>query len=101
MAREIKWSLRASEQLFETLEFWNTNNQSKKYSTSLFEEIDALLSLISVFPELGRRTSHPDVRRIIVDQKYGLYYSATDEFIKIKLWRSLKMDPDQNEYETS
>ena len=100
MAKEIRWSQRASEQLLETLEFWEKRTASQSYSMKLFVEIESILELISEYPEIGRRTTGQNVRRVVIENNYGLYYSSTEELIEVKLWRSLKMDPQGNEYET-
>jgi len=99
MVRKIRWSQRATEQLPETLEFWNNKNKSNEYSKKIFEEVDSILSLIIEYPELGRQTNSPRIRRILIARKYVLYYSSSEEFIEVKLWRSVKMDLRKSEYE--
>ena len=99
MARKIRWSLKASEQLFDSLEYWKTNNHNSNYASKLFEEVESILDLICRFPELGRKTVNPNVRRVVIERNYGLYYSYDNETVEIKLWKSLKMDPEKNEFE--
>ena len=42
MAKEIRWSLLASEQLLEILEFWNNKTTNQSYSKKLFDEVESI-----------------------------------------------------------
>ncbi len=99
MVKEIRWSLLASEQLIETLQYWNERTGNYNYSKKLYSEIESILNLVRVYPEMGRKTSNPEIRRVIIKNEYGLYYSLNKELLEVKLWRSLKMSQEENQYE--
>ncbi|MDA8693426.1 hypothetical protein N9L92_05125 [Saprospiraceae bacterium] len=99
MARKVIWSVHASEQLKDTLSYWNKRNGSNYYSNRLYQESKMALVFVANFPRLGKSTNDPNVRRIVVDKKYGIYFSIETDAIYVKLWRSLKMNPNENDYE--
>ena len=99
MARKIRWSILASEQFEETLRFWSSS-QTANYSKLLFSETIKITNLLTKFPSIGRRTNQQSIRRVLVDKKYAIYYYYDNSIIDIKLWRSLRMNPEENEYET-
>lgn len=100
MDRKVRWSTSASNQLQDTLRFWIKNNNNSKYSKYLYYETQKATNLIKRFPEIGRLTNHPNIRRILIDKTYGIYYSVSSDYIDIKLWRSVKMNPKENKYES-
>lgn len=99
MDRQIRWSILASNQLEHSLKFWIDNKGNNKYSKFLFAETLRATRLASKFPLIGRQTNQATVRRILIDNTYAIYYSFADDSIDIKLWRSVKMNPKENEYE--
>jgi len=99
MDRRIRWSINASIQFEETLKFWIKNNGNSTYSKFLLEETIKATNLLVNYPSIGRTTNDLSVRRILIDKNYAIYYSFNDSLIEIKLWRSLKMNPEQNKYE--
>lgn len=100
MDRKIRWSSLASKQFEKTLRFWIDQNSNNNYSKFLFSETSKVTKLLVKFPAIGRRTNNDEIRRILIDNSYALYYSHDDNVIDIKLWRSVKMNPKENEYKT-
>ncbi len=99
MDRKIRWSILASSQYERTLRFWVNQNSNNNYSKFLFLETTKITKLLIKFPSIGRKTNNDGIRRILIDQTYALYYSYDESVVDIKLWRSVKMDPEENKYE--
>lgn len=91
MGRKVRWSIRASDELVQTLSFWNEKNGNSRYSKYLFSEIEYVLGLVSTFPEIGRKSSREDIRTVSIDKKYALYYSYDNDYIEVKHWKSFRM----------
>ncbi len=99
MARKVRWSALASSQFQNTLEFWMENNKSSTYSRKIFKETETALELLSRFPHIGRKANDSQIRRIVVQKLYAIYYSFDDKTVDIKVWRPLKMNSETNEFE--
>lgn len=88
MYKQIRWSVRASQDRVEILNYWINKTRSNAYSIkldSLFRENVALLAQI---PELGKPTDFTNLKvRVIRD--YLMFYRITDNFIEIvTIWDS-------------
>lgn len=99
MDRKIRWSVLAANHFEKTLRFWIDNNSSNKYSKFLLSETIKITNLLAKFPTIGRKTNEKGIRRILIDRTYLIYYSHDEKVIDIKLWRSVKMNPEENQYE--
>lgn len=73
MVREIVWTKKAKNELFEIFDYWNNRNQSKAFSLKLNTLVNEQLQLIVEFPKMGRKTDVPNVCVRII-HKYLLYY---------------------------
>ena len=93
MARGIRWSGRASDDLLEILEFWRTKTQSPNYSKKLYRLIQDSVQLIALRPNIGRPTNYPGVRIKII-RDYLIYYRLKDEFIEIILLWDGRRNPE-------
>ena len=93
MVRRIKWSVRASNDLLEILEFWKTKTQSKAYSKKLYRLIQESVKLIASRPNIGRPTNYPGVRIKIV-RDYLIYYRLKEDFIEIILLWDGRRNPE-------
>jgi plasmid stabilization system protein ParE len=88
MAKNTHWSVRADQERIEILEYWFNRNKSAEYSIKLSKLFRAAVDLIAEFPETGRPTKLPFIRKKIV-KDYILYYEITPEHIEIlTVWDS-------------
>lgn len=86
MAGKIIWSLLAQKDRKNILEYWVERNNSKRYSKKLNELFKASIKLISIYPEIGRKTDFPNIRRKVV-KDYEIFYEVTTETINIlRIW---------------
>lgn len=77
MVGEIVWTLRAKEELFEILEYWNERNGTSSYSLKLNSLILVNLQKLIKQPKIGKDTNIKNVRVQRVN-KYYLYYEMLE-----------------------
>lgn len=83
---EIIWSTKATSDLKKIVEFWNSNNKSKKYSKKLILLVQNKLEQISENPLSGISTDLENVRSILFEN-YHLHYSFTsDKILVLRIW---------------
>ena len=88
MARQIAWTLSAIEDRFHIYRFWETNNDSNRYSEKLEKLFNGAANLIAEFPGIGTKTNKEGVRVKIV-KEFILFYTFNDSEIKIlRVWDS-------------
>lgn len=78
MVREVVWTLKAKNDLYDILQYWINRNKSKTFSIKLNNLIEEQLNIVAKFPEIGRKTDIKDVR-VKVIHKYLLYYEILDD----------------------
>lgn len=77
MVGEIVWTLRAKEELFEILEYWNERNGTSSYSLKLNSLILVNLQKLIKQPQIGKVTNIKNVRVQRVN-RYYLYYEMLE-----------------------
>lgn len=82
MDKQVIWSAKARQELFDILEFWNTNNLSSSYSLNLYQKIQINIKYISENNFIGKTTNIDNVR-IVVVSNYLLFYDVKETFIEI------------------
>jgi toxin YoeB len=93
MVGKIIWTIRAKEELFEILEYWNERNGSSSYSVKLNKLIlNNLLKLIKR-PHSGRPTDIQNVRVKLVN-RYFVYYEVIAANIYVLSIRHEKRNPE-------
>jgi len=88
MARRIIWSKESLENKYSIFEYWNTVTGNKKYSIKLDELFNISVELLSIYPKIGRKSDHKDIRVKVV-KKYLIIYEIFDTQIGIlTIWDS-------------
>ena len=82
MDKQIIWSIKAKEELFDILEFWNKHNQSNTYSSHLYQKIQINIKYISENNFIGKVTNISGVRVVVVSN-YLLFYQVSEKHIEI------------------
>ena len=82
MDKQIIWSAKARQELFDILEFWSIHNHSNAYSLSLYKKIQINLKYISENHFIGKSTNINNVR-VLVISNYLLFYEITENYIEI------------------
>ena len=98
MAKQITWTFRAQKDRFEILRYWRIRNQSNAYSKKLNLLIKKAISLIAVYPHIGRPTTMEGIRVKLV-RDYLIFYEETDDQIFIlSIWDN-RRDPEKIPYQ--
>jgi len=88
MARRIIWSKESLENKHSIFRYWNTVTGNKKYSITLDRLFNNSVELISVYPKLGRKSDHKNIRVKVV-KNYLIIYEIFDTQIGIlTIWDS-------------
>ncbi len=99
MARKVRWSRSAKNELSQVVSYWNKRNQSSNYTNKLRRQIEVTLNLIKVYPNSGRRTISNGIRRIIVIKKYAIFYDWTKSHVNILAFWDVRQDPRKSKFE--
>jgi plasmid stabilization system protein ParE len=82
MVKQVIWSTKASKELFDILEFWNSNNLSTTYSKNLYQKIQINIKYISENNFIGKSSDIEGVR-VVVISNYLLSYQISEKYIEI------------------
>jgi plasmid stabilization system protein ParE len=82
MVKRLVWSKFAIENKVEILKYWTKRNKSDTFSTKLNKIFTVSAEQISIFPSIGKPTSEPTVKYIIV-KDYLMFFEELEEEISI------------------
>jgi hypothetical protein len=94
MAFKVRRSTIAIRQFNEILDYWNKNNGSTIFSQKKRLKVKSEEDRISSFPFLGKATSSNELRFIIIESNYLLYYSIQNKVIIIIGFFDTRQDPE-------
>jgi len=80
--KKIVWSIRASLELKQILEFYNKRNGSTAYSLRIINEVDYSLKILSKNELVGRLTSNK-YTRVIPMKVYLFFYEVNGNTVEI------------------
>lgn len=92
MAKQVVWSQKAKQELFDILEFWNEHNHSSAYSLKLYQKIQINIRYISENNFIGKKTNLENVHVAVVSN-YLLFYEISERFIEILSIYDGRRDP--------
>ncbi|MCE2964045.1 MAG: type II toxin-antitoxin system RelE/ParE family toxin [Chitinophagales bacterium] len=98
MVKRIVWSKFALENKLEILKYWNHRNKSNVYSKKLNKLFISYTRLIRDYESLGRKTSDPKVRFIIISN-YLMFFEVHKEEIHILHIWDTRRNPEDLIYE--
>ncbi len=94
---QIIWSDEAEVDYIETLNYWIENNQSDKYALKLMEEVEKKEDLISENPFTGTPSEIENVKSVLVDRNFSIYYKINDDTIEILSFWDNRRNPENLE----
>ena len=94
---QIIWSDEAEVDYIETLNYWIENNQSDKYALKLMEEVEKKEDLISENPFTGTPSEIENVKSVLVDRNFSIYYKINDDTIEILSFWDNRRNPENRE----
>jgi len=80
--KEVVWSIKAKEELYNILDFYINRNGSPAYSLKLLSESEHIVELLKSNHYLGRLTENR-ITRVIVKDAYLIFYEIGKEHIEI------------------
>lgn len=86
MAREIIWSEKAQEDRIQILKYWIKRNQSHTNSQKLFNDFNSVLNIVSHYPKIGKITSRPNSRIIVIHYYWIIYRVQPTLIIVDRIW---------------
>ncbi|MDR0928070.1 MAG: type II toxin-antitoxin system RelE/ParE family toxin [Ignavibacteria bacterium] len=81
----VEWLPLAMQQFDEITDYWDERNLSTRYSEKLTKFVRHCEDLLEAYPYLGRPTIYGDIRTILVDGKYNIYYEYDEELDEIHI----------------
>lgn len=96
----ILFSSQFLESIESILEFYDTRNGNNNYSRKLLECIHRQINLLSTMPDIGRKTNHPRIRILLIED-YGVEYEQIDGTILIIDIYSCLTNPALRKYKKS
>jgi plasmid stabilization system protein ParE len=91
--RKVIWTLRAEEEFQQVLAFYINRNGNSIYSSKLLKRVEKLLSLLIVFPLLGRITNN-NITRVVVKGDFQIFYEADDNFVQVVSFWDTRQNPE-------
>jgi toxin YoeB len=80
--KEIIWSIKAKEELYNILDFYIKRNGSPTYSLKLLSDSEEITQLLKNNHYLGRLTENR-ITRVIVKDAYLIFYEIGKDYIEI------------------
>ena len=97
MAKRVIWTDNAQQERRDILLFWKTHNQSTAYSKKLNELIKKAVILISLHPQIARKTDAENSRVKLVRDYLHFYKETRNEIIILSIWDN-RRNPDEAPY---
>lgn len=93
MEREVKWTEMCLKDMKETFLFYDVRNGNTRYSSSLYQQILSCVGRVSHFPYLGHPTEYPNVRYVVVEPKYSVFYCFDESTLTVLLLWDNRRNP--------
>lgn len=90
--RTIVWTLTATKQRREILEYWNNRNKSTNYSEKIISFTKARLNIVLNNPLIGKKTDFPNTRVITLGH-FSIFYQFNRKYIIITGFWDNRQDP--------
>ncbi len=88
VAREIRWTIRATQDKLAIYEYWTNGNKSILYAQKLEKLFNEALKIAAIYPLAGVKTELIDVRIQIV-KDFKLVYRIKENILEVlKVWDS-------------
>jgi len=94
MALKVVWSPLAQQKRKDILNYWTEQNQSNTYSIKLNTLFKEAINLVSIYPNIGRKSDINNVRIKIV-RDYLIFYSNDDKNIYVLTIWDNRQDPEK------
>ncbi len=93
MEREVRWTEMCLQDMEDTFLFYDVRNGNSRYSTSLYRQILSCVERVAQFPCLGHLTEYPNVRYVVVEPKYSVFYCFDEASLTVLLLWDNRRNP--------
>jgi plasmid stabilization system protein ParE len=91
--RQITWSDEAVTDYHQTIDYL-LQEWSEQAAIDFIEEVEAVLDILKLQPELYPLSSYPQVRRAVIRKQVTLYYTLEkEEILLVRFWNTYQ-NPD-------
>ena len=94
MARRIVWSKRSQEDRKNIFSYWNARNESNHYSLKLNRLFIDAVEILSIHPQLGRKSTKNGIK-IMVVRDYLILYEFNEKELRILTIFDSRQHPDK------
>jgi len=91
---QIKWTRQALLSFADTLKYLIAHNSSQTYSKKLRKEVEKKEKLIAENPNIGSPSEINDVKYVLIDKNFSMYYRVNKEVIEILAFWDNRRDPE-------
>ncbi|HCR75884.1 MAG TPA: addiction module toxin RelE [Chryseobacterium sp.] len=91
---QIKWTRQALLSFADTLKYWIAHNSSQTYSKKLRKEVEKKEKLIAENPNIGSPSEIDNVKYVLIDKNFSMYYRVNKEVIEILAFWDNRRDPE-------
>ncbi len=91
MARKLKWTARASDELYRIVSYWE-ENWSERAFAKVTRQTFKILDLLTEFPEMGRIEKF-DVRVFVIEKRLKVFYRINAEEIILLSFFDTRSNP--------
>lgn len=96
--RNIIWDEEVLQDMEDIANFYDTRNDSARYSYYLLNKFREAINTTALFPLSGKATEYPHLRYIIVVPEYSLFYHFNDENITVLILWDNRRNPARLDY---
>lgn len=81
-SREIRWTIKATQDKLAIYEYWTTRNKSVLYAQKLEKLFNEALKIIAIYPSSGINTELTDVRIQII-KDFKIVYRIKENILEV------------------
>jgi hypothetical protein len=81
--KKVTWSLKASKELNNVYDYWESRNGSSLYSEKIIDETFRIIYLLRLQNFIGEESRFRKIRRVLILENFSLFYKVIDDEIKI------------------
>lgn len=78
----------------DTLKYWIAHNSFQTYSKKLRKEVEKKEKLIAENPNIGSSSEFDDVKYVLIDKNFSMYYRVNKKVIEILAFWDNRRDPE-------
>ena len=91
---QVRWTKNALHSQQKILKYWIKHNSSNVYSKKLRKEIKTKEKLICKNPLMGSTLEFENIKCVLIDKNYSLYYRVKTDFIEVIAFWDNRRNPD-------